>query len=167
MEDLAESRERSGSPDEVAVALGTKELRLRKATGRDQRAWMERRFGDEPAARRFMIGTLVTQWSGPEPFDSEGLSEESLDLIDGEMREADPLVYFTISTSCPACGASMTCEADFEQLALSTFSGAQRRLIEEVHRFAYYYNWSEDQVFDVPVWRRRRFLSLIDKEHSS
>jgi hypothetical protein len=34
--------------------------------------------------------------------------------------------------------------------------------VEQVHRLAGHYHWSEEEIAKVPLWRRRAYLAYID-----
>jgi hypothetical protein len=44
---------------------------------------------------------------------------------------------------------------------------AQHGLIEDVHRLARTYHWTEDRVAALPPWRRARYLALIEREEGA
>ena len=76
----------------------------------------------------------------------------------------DPLVDFTVSCCCPACGAPNEVAVDLEALALTSLLGRQRALLQEVHRFASRYGWTESEVLALPPARRARYLAFFEDE---
>jgi hypothetical protein len=131
---------------------------LRRATGADQAAWWAAGWRDEDQALRGMLATLLVAPAG------EGTMEVDLARVDEALAEADPLVAFRVRFACPACGSAQPCPVDLQELALAVLRRAQYELIEDVHRLARAYHWTEDAVAALPPWRRARYLALVERE---
>jgi hypothetical protein len=86
---------------------------------------------------------------------------EDVAAVSASIAAMDPLVDFTVASQCPACGAPNEVTIDLEALALTRLVARQRALLDEVHRFASHYGWTETEVLAVPEARRARYLSLI------
>jgi hypothetical protein len=80
------------------------------------------------------------------------------------MTSFDPLVDFSVASTCPACGATAELPVDLEELALSRFAVRQRALLQEVHVLASRYGWSEDDILALPPARRARYVRMIEDE---
>jgi hypothetical protein len=91
-----------------------------------------------------------------EPGDAAALAEA--------IAAHDPLVAFSVASTCPACGAEDELPVDLEGLALRQLAQRQQRLVVEVHRLASRYGWTEKQALAVPPQRRERYLALIDDD---
>lgn len=141
-------------PSSIEVRVeDDRRLAVRLPTGDDLRQWRAARPASREQAVRLMLDTL---------------------LLDGELRPADeaavsaaiashdPLVDFSVSCTCPACGAANFVQIDLEQLAVRRLAHYQRRLLLEVHRLASHYGWTERQVLAVPARRRAQYLALIE-----
>lgn len=130
-------------------------LTMRRPTGEDLRRWRDAQPGSRVEALRLMLDSLlVNGQAGPE-------DEPTLSASIGAM---DPLVDFTISCQCPACGARNEVAIDLETCALSSLAHRQRALLQEVHQLASHYGWTESEVLAVPASRRARYLALIEDE---
>lgn len=128
---------------------------LRRPTGDDLRRWRAARPASRAEAVRAMLDALVL--SGRLGAEDEARVAESISAI-------DPLVAFTVSCRCPACGAAADVPIDLEALALARLASRQRALLHEVHRLASSYGWTESEVLAVPPARRTRYLELIEAE---
>ena len=132
---------------------GERVLTMRRPTGEDLRRWFDARPPSRQEALRLMFDSLVVEGQvGPE--DEAALS--------ASISAMDPLVDFTVSCTCPACGAAQEVAVDLESLALASLARRQRALVQEVHRFASHYGWTESNVLAVPPARRARYLLLIE-----
>lgn len=130
-------------------------LTLRRPTGEDLRDWRAARPTSRAEALRVMLDSLtLTGQAGPE-------DEAAVSVL---VAALDPLVDFAVSCPCPACGASHEIAIDLEALALGRLAGRQHALLQEVHRFASSYGWTESAVLAVPPSRRARYLRLIEEQ---
>ena len=129
-------------------------LTLRRPTGDDLRRWRDAQPASRAEALRLILDALVLAGhAGP---DDEA-------AVSASIAAADPLVDFTVSCRCPACGARHEVAVDLEALALARLGGRQRALLQEVHRLASHYGWTESDVLAVPPERRARYLALIEE----
>lgn len=159
--ELRELQHRADEAGPVAVAAGGRTFRLRRPTGRDQRAWLDAGYKGEAEAIVAAIRSLML----PDPADGAGpLTNEQVAAIDAAMSAADPLVSFELRVKCPGCGREQDHAVDLEGLALQKIREARRRLLDDVHRIARRYHWSEGQIVALPPWRRAYYISLIDRD---
>jgi len=84
------------------------------------------------------------------------------DSIDEAMEEHDPLVGFHLEVNCPECGRATTHAPDLVAAALERLWLAQLDLIEQVHRLASHYHWTEEEISRIPRWRRQAYLARLD-----
>ena len=132
---------------------GDRQVVVRLPTGDDLRRWREARPQSRTDALRLMLDWLV--------LDGEiGPDDEA--AVSALIADRDPLVDFSVSCRCPACGVPADVHVDLEALALAWLFRRQRALLHEVHRFATHYGWSEADVLAVPATRRAHYLSLIE-----
>lgn len=141
-----------GAP--VSVNLdGRRAVTLRRPTGHDLRQWHDARPASRAEAVRQMLDALVLD---------RRVDMDDETRIAASIAAMDPLVDFTVSCRCPACGAVAEVPVDLEALALARLAARQRTLLREVHRIASCYGWTEAQVLAVPPARRARYLELIE-----
>jgi hypothetical protein len=142
--------------EHVDVRVGGDPMRLRRPTGRDQRAWLGTRWPDIETARRSMLASLL---SAPV---SRPLDASVLTALETELAHIDPLVDFTLGVACPACGVTEEHTVDLEQHALAALRRVHQRLFESVARLATRFHWTEADIFALPPWRRERYLALTE-----
>lgn len=142
----------------VPVDLGGRTAWLRRATGKDQRQWLEGGSGD-PA---FMAAGLFLDPTFDELNATGMVLDEMGDSIDEAMEEHDPLVGFHLEVNCPECGRATTHAPDLVAAALERLWLAQLDLIEQVHRLASHYHWTEEEISRIPRWRRQAYLARLD-----
>lgn len=152
--ELLALHESAGAPPRVQAGGAV----LRRATGTDQAAWWAADWRDADQALRGMLATLLVE---PE---SGAAGEVDWVGVDEALAEAEPLVGFRVELACPECGMEQSLPVDLQELALAVLRRAQHGLIEEVHRIARAYHWTEDHVAALPAWRRARYLALIERE---
>jgi hypothetical protein len=130
-------------------------LTMRQPTGEDLRRWR----AAEPRSRADALGVMLDSLvlaGAVAPGDEAALA--------ASISAMDPLVDFSVSGHCPACGAPNEVAIDLELIALERLAGRQTALLNEVHRFASSYGWTESEVLAVPPSRRARYLRLIEEQ---
>jgi len=138
----------------IGVQLGDgRSAALRRPTGNDLRRWRDAAPSSRDDAVRTMLESLLVR--GQVSKDDEAQVAEAIVAMDA-------LVAFSVACQCPACGAANDVSVDLEALALKRLAARQRALLQEVHRFASAYGWTEAEVLAVPPARRARYLELID-----
>lgn len=163
IEELIDLQQRADVVDSHDVRIGDKTLSIRKPTGRDQIEWLKFSFRDEREVMRAMIQTLMLD-TEEASFDVGSISDEWIQIIDNAMEEFDHLVNFNLHARCPYCGEENRYAVDLEEILLSRLQRIQMHLLDDVHRLAEHYHWSEAQIIAIPPWRRSRYLALIDRE---
>jgi hypothetical protein len=130
-------------------------LTMRRPTGEDLRRWRDAQPASRAEAVRLMLDSLVVDGHA-------GLEDQA--AVSASIAAMDPLVDFTVSCRCPACGAAQEVAIDLESLALGSLVRRQRALLQEVHCFASHYGWTETEVLAVPAARRAHYLALLEDQ---
>lgn len=157
LDDLLGLQHRAEARDLLEWIEGGKAFRLRRPTGRDQGTWRSAVFANAAEARRDIVSALAGESATP-------AIDDSLEALDAELAAFDPLVAFSVRIACPECGAENEFPVELEELSLRELRKRQGQLLQDVHRLAARYHWSEAQVFDVAPERRARYLRLIEAE---
>jgi hypothetical protein len=142
----------------VPVKIGERAAWLRRPTGADQRLWLD--GGSDGAAP--VAASLFVDPAFEELRAAGIVFEEIGDSIDLAMEEYDPLVGFHLDVGCPECGRLTAQAPNLLAGALERLWQAQFDLIDQVHRLACRYHWSEDEIARLPQWRRQAYLACID-----
>ena len=146
----------------ISVPLANRTVALRRPTANDQREWLKTEFANEASAFWGMTRTLLIGDPVEDAIEGATANEQVLTL-ESALEEHDPLVNFTLTVKCAWCETESLLEIDLEELSLQRLRQAQSRLFATVHTLAANYHWSEPQIFNVPYWRRARYLRLIEK----
>lgn len=155
--------QRRDDPAEVSCTLGDGvTLTLGVPTGEDQIAWLRREISGEREPDAF-VEDLLRRSDGP--WTGIG-SPQDLKAVEAALAEADPLTDLRIDTRCPECGAGNSFPLDLEQACLHMLAATQPRLLDEIHRLASAYHWSEGEIMAIPAARRRQYLARLDGEWS-
>jgi hypothetical protein len=151
---LTSLNEERATRNSFTPADQTEKLFLRRPTGDDLRRWHAAgaALAEESTAQQAMLHDLIVD--GQPPADPARLAE-AFEIF-------DPLLAFTLTLTCPACGYGADHNIDLEAHALTRLHAQQTRLLHEVHRLALAYGWTESEILAVPAGRRRHYLDLID-----
>lgn len=150
----------SGALTPVAVTTETGQplMTLRRPTGADLRACREDAMTTlldaSPAAVAHALLQRLCLAGTPGDGDAPRAAQA--------LAEADPLVAFSVHCTCPECGTPDDYAIDLEAEALRQLALRQIALVDEVHRIASRYGWSEREIFEVPPARRRLYLQAMN-----
>lgn len=137
------------------------EVRLRLPTGADQLDWLAKRHRLSPAVD--MATSLVTSINGEAPPRGWRAPETWLESIAAELAEHDCSLPAGSGVVCPACGQTVPLEIDIEGNLIALLATEQRRLLQDVHRIAAAYHWSEPEIVSLPRRRREFYLECIEE----
>jgi hypothetical protein len=133
-------------PDAVVDCAGG---RYRLPTSRDLAAAVALPVPREALARLCRI-----EGDGP-------LDDAALDALDDAFAAADPAAAIDLALACAACGHAFTAPFDAAEALWTDLSRHAARTLDEVHRLASAYGWSEAQVLAVPPARRSWYLQRV------
>jgi len=154
---VSQGNELRGLPT-LQTQIGGEPALLRRPTGADQAQWIAQPLVHES---ELMMRAVLVRPSLDDLL-ARGESLESIAAaIDEAMDKFDPLPGFHVSGVCPYCGKSSDVPLDVTGAALERLYRGQQALIEDVHRLALRYHWSEEQILELPEWRRQSYLDLI------
>lgn len=68
-----------------------------------------------------------------------------------------------IGTACTDCGTEIVTPFDVQSFVLSELEASARLLLDEVHRIAMAYHWSEAEILHLPRSRRQAYLARIER----
>ncbi len=94
------------------------------------------------------------------------LPAEALDAAIKAMAQADPQADVQIALECPSCGHAWSWSFDIRHHLWADMEDWALRLLEDVHRLALAYGWSERDILGMSARRRRIYLDLLEA-HSS
>lgn len=123
-------------------------VRFRLPTGEDLEA--AAREDSVESGLRTIVGRCV-----------EGeLDDDSLEALSEAMEALDPQAEVRLELRCPDCGERFTALLDAASLLVEELAGADE-LLRDVHELALAYHWSERDILELDLGRRRRYLELL------
>jgi hypothetical protein len=149
------------------VSPNGKSFSCRVPTGSDQRAWLAHTNAHGDIDSTWLANRLLTAINNTNDAGDLIESMKSTDFIGSlgtALAAADPLTALTLDVSCPFCEQSLCVDIDLEHLLLEGLRLKQRRLMNQVHRLASHYHWTETDIAALPAWRRERYLANITAE---
>lgn len=91
----------------------------------------------------------------------ERLPDEVAAVAADALAEADPLADVELALACPSCGHAWAEALDLAAFVWAEFMAWAPRLLQDVHRLASAYGWSEQAVLGMSAWRRQQYLDLV------
>ncbi len=165
--EISSIRKKAYVSDTIEVDLNGKKIFFKRPTGANQREWIRR----ESISNVDMIAALIADENSKKSFeqlyktkghDSKEMNDH-IKRIEAAMEEADPLTHFTLTTQCPECSHENRYLLNLEDICLRLLQRAQQKLLLDIHRLAFVYHWSENEILRLPHWRRDYYLNLIER----
>ncbi len=138
-------------------ALESGTFTWRVPDGGDQKA-VAGLSSDEEACIALLNRCVVNKKNDPE-IDIKKLTKHEISLVEESMEAQAPQVANRIQVSCINCFKPNEFEVD----PINHLNTSFQRLLDDVHRIASVYNWSEAEILSLPRQRRMRYLELIDR----
>jgi hypothetical protein len=115
----------------------------------------------QPGAAGVVGGGPHRRPGGPDgaPVDDLGDAEEA--EVAARLAELDPQADLEIDMRCSVCGEELRLPFDPAGFLLRELAVEAEALYREVHALALYYHWSERDILELPVSRRRFYLELL------
>jgi hypothetical protein len=85
-----------------------------------------------------------------------------LEKINNEIGKVDPFADIILDLQCPECKSSFTQSFVIFDFFLKEIDMRNHNLEKEIHWIAFYYHWSEDSILSLPIWKRKRYIDLIN-----
>lgn len=145
----------------LAAEDGSWTARIRPPTGHDLE---EAARGEAGSARRLLENCLseLVDPSG-RSIAGDGLPRECETALGEAIAALDPIAECRIGVDCPHCATSFDTLLDGFTL-LRTAIGDANDLYGDVYRMARSYHWSEAEILDLPLKRRRHYLAIVQAE---
>jgi hypothetical protein len=85
-----------------------------------------------------------------------------MDGLGSKLEEIDPLSDIVLGVSCPECGQAFQALFPAEEFIFKEFAMLFGQLEREVHWLAFNYCWSQNEILDLPVKKRKKYIELIN-----
>jgi hypothetical protein len=82
------------------------------------------------------------------------------------MKALAPVVDMDMDVKCPQCQNKQQVHFDIQYYLLSTIIQECKQFAVEVHRLAYAYGWSLQEILHLPRSLRKTFVTLVEAEAS-
>ena len=148
---------------QIKVSVNDGPLVLNRPCGYHQREWQTKKYHSEQASTITIIQSLSSD-PLPDQFWDESVDNELVAKIESIMDEFDPIINYSITTTCPFCEQEQQISIDWEEECLNRLKRKQHVLLYTMHQLAKHYHWSEEEIINLPDWRRQHYLQLINNE---
>ncbi|MCB0561872.1 MAG: hypothetical protein H6573_19250 [Lewinellaceae bacterium] len=94
----------------------------------------------------------------------DGDLEQDTARMQEAMQVIAPLMDMDLAACCPECGHQQWVHFNMQSFLLTALLQEQSQLAWEVHRLASAYQWSLNEILDLPRRLRRAYVRMIDVE---
>jgi hypothetical protein len=92
---------------------------------------------------------------------ASGISDDVVSAIATRMSEIDPQADIQVALTCPACSHQWFAVFDIASFLWTEVNGWALRILDEIHRLASAYGWSETDILALSPMRRQLYLGMI------
>lgn len=131
-------------------------IRIRLPTAGDLSAVGGLARDDPSAAATALARRCLVQPASVGPLDHEVIA-----AIEDLVARLDPQAEIELTIVCPSCGETVTTGFDAGQHLVAELALRRADLDVSLHLLAFHYHWSESQILDLPISRRRRYTDLL------
>jgi hypothetical protein len=86
------------------------------------------------------------------------------DRVQLAMAQIAPILQTEMAVQCPECGTGQEAKFDMQSFLLSKIKKEQSSVLKDVHRLASTYQWSHQEILDLPRHLRRTYVAMIESE---
>jgi len=115
---------------------------------------------DVHAARIRLVERCLMR-DGDPPSGMLALDDAELEYIAGRMADSDPQADVVIAVTCPSCSEQWSESFDILSFLWTELDAWASRVLDDVHRLASAYGWSESDILAMTSSRREAYLSRI------
>ena len=90
------------------------------------------------------------------------LPDDAVEAVTASLAEHDPGAELLIDLTCPACSAAWRRVLDVAGFVWAELAARAERLLEDVHRLARAYGWSEAEILALDEARRAAYLAMVE-----
>ncbi len=144
----------TGFPSDTAT-IGGRSRTIRVPTGADQAA-----ISDIAGEEEAIVALLARIVDPATPAEIRSLDTAEITRLERMVERMSPEVSGEIVTACPECRNENRVAVD-PDLWVDLIRDS---LLAEVHVIASAYHWTEREILDLPITRRRRYLELLDRD---
>jgi len=138
-------------------------LKIRPLTVLDQESILSysgKRNFKEKSAEQLLRSCIIS--SKPD-LPETSLPEEITDAVNLKLNEIDPMADITLDLKCPECDHRIQTPFEVEDFILREIHSQFHSIEKEIHWVALNYKWSEKDILNLPIQKRRRYIELINE----
>ncbi len=145
----------------VRIESSNQDIVLRVPTGLDQEMLC---CLEQKDAERYLLEQCIVSVDGDEasPEFINSLSEAEIEFIEQSIEDISPAVCTELLVQCPECQKEQKVAIDHYQF--SAFRESE--FYDDIHTLASHYHWSEAEILELPIEKRRRYASMIARSLS-
>jgi hypothetical protein len=144
-----------------------REIYFRLPNGADQELISPVLTENEGKALSLLLARCIQRIGQSTPADDreiDSLSPLARKEIEAEMERLAPKVELDMEMNCPECGRLFVAPFDLQSFFFGELRAGGDLLYREVHYLAYHYHWSEHEIMDMTVEKRRKYINVLADE---
>lgn len=140
------------------------EVCFRLPTGGDQEAVAKAARTHPQAAAEALLRRCLKSEGNGNGSTTKQMPPEVFATLSARMAELDPQAELILQATCPACAHEFSTALDVSTFFFQELRGRIKHVYTEVHKLAFHYHWSENEIMTMTPTRRRVYLELLANE---
>jgi hypothetical protein len=161
VKNLLELLKQNNEKEATEILVNNQKYIFRKPTGLHQLLWRKKTYLSKSNAINDIIKSILKNKDEKMVKHDFKVNEKDLKKISQHLEKFDPLVNLNITVICPYCKYSYANFVDIERISLDILRRSQQKLLNDIHLLAYFYNWKENEICSLPIWRRKEYINKI------
>lgn len=151
---------------ETSAGNEPRQIEFRLPIGADQEACAELSQRDPAKALTELLARCITRIGSCQSIDAAAVSElgAAISEIDRKMAELVSPLDIEIDATCPECGKHFSSALDVVTFFIDELKQSFAVLENDIHTLAWHYHWPEREILSLMRPRRRRYVTLVQKE---
>lgn len=156
-----QSPQQRNSSKEFTLEADNFSIRFRLPNSIDISTVIASGAGQPDPAKLLALCVLEIQCSG-KACEVDDLSGRALQALNRRMEKEDPQADIRMAISCPHCSYQWEAQFDIESYLWTEINSWAERMLQDVHKLASAYGWSEHDILNMSPVRRQLYLGMVN-----
>lgn len=116
---------------------------------------------DQPDPAKILAGCILDSQRSGEACEVNDLPDKVVQALNQRMEEEDPQADIRITLHCPNCSHQWTARFDIASYLWTEINQWAVRILQDVHKLARTYHWSERDILNMNPVRRQLYLGMV------
>jgi hypothetical protein len=148
------------SSREFSLELDDYSIRFRLPTSMDIAAVIAN-GAEQPDPAKILADCILDSQNSGEACEVDELPEKVVQALCQRMEQEDPQANISMALNCPNCSHKWAAQFDITSYLWTEINQWAVRILQDVHKLARAYHWSEHDILNMNPVRRQLYLGMV------